>query len=141
QDFAAICIPAGGEWTVSDAVWRRLTLEAAKLTAVMDRIDEGPQRYGGSPDVCLVPLRLGAKPIGLLATAGPTIERATLDAIAALAAIAIERAQFLDERKAADLARQSEALKSALLASLGHVLRTPLTAIRVAAGNLQVQWP
>jgi two-component system, OmpR family, sensor histidine kinase KdpD len=35
------------------------------------------------------------------------------------------------------LARQSEEVKSALLASLGHNLRTPLTAIRVAAGNLQ----
>ena len=37
--------------------------------------------------------------------------------------------------------RQDEALKSALLASLGHDLRTPLTAIRVAAGNLQASWP
>jgi two-component system sensor histidine kinase KdpD len=35
------------------------------------------------------------------------------------------------------LARQGEELKSALLASLGHNLRTPLTAISVAAGNLQ----
>ena len=58
-----------------------------------------------------------------------------------LAAIAIERAQFLDERKTAELARQSEELKSALLASLGHDLRTPLTAIRVAASNLQATWP
>ena len=32
-------------------------------------------------------------------------------------------------------------LKSALLASLGHDLRTPLTAIRVAASNLQASWP
>jgi len=31
-------------------------------------------------------------------------------------------------------------LKSALLASLGHDLRTPLTAIRVAATNLQAAW-
>jgi two-component system sensor histidine kinase KdpD len=31
-------------------------------------------------------------------------------------------------------------LKSALLASLGHDLRTPLTAIRVAASNLQASW-
>jgi len=37
--------------------------------------------------------------------------------------------------------RPSEALKSALLASLGHDLRTPLTAIRVAASNLQASWP
>lgn len=55
-------------------------------------------------------------------------------------ALANERAQFLDERKASDLARQSEALKSALLASLAHNLRTPLTAIRVAASNLQASW-
>src|SRR6185436_9245060 len=32
-------------------------------------------------------------------------------------------------------------LKSALLASLSHDLRTPLTAIRVAADNLQSSWP
>jgi two-component system sensor histidine kinase KdpD len=91
--------------------------------------------------VSLVPLRLGAKPIGLLAAAGRPIETGTFDALAGIAAIAIERAQFLDERKRAELARQSEELKSALLASIGHDLRTPLTAIRVAASNLQASWP
>jgi two-component system sensor histidine kinase KdpD len=54
--------------------------------------------------------------------------------------MAIERAQFLDERKSAELTRQSEALKTTLLASLGHDLRTPLTAIRVAASNLKASW-
>ena len=53
---------------------------------------------------------------------------------------AIERAQFLDERKTAELARQSEELKSALLASISHDLRTPLTTIRIAASNLQASW-
>ena len=61
----------------------------------------------------------------------------TLDALAGVVAIAIERAQFLEERKAAELTRQSEELKTALLASLGHDLRTPLTAIRVAASNMK----
>ena len=51
--------------------------------------------------------------------------------------MAIERTRLLEDRRAAELARQSEELKSALLASLGHDLRTPLTAIRVAATNLQ----
>jgi two-component system sensor histidine kinase KdpD len=50
---------------------------------------------------------------------------------------AIERAEFVEARKAAEVARRSEELKSALLASIGHDLRTPLTAIRVAASNLQ----
>jgi len=64
----------------------------------------------------------------------------TSRSVCRVAAIAIERALLLEEKKAADLARQSEQLKSALLASLGHDLRTPLTAIRVAAGNLQSSW-
>ena len=54
-----------------------------------------------------------------------------------MVAIAIERASFLEERKVAELTRQSEELKTTLLASLGHDLRTPLTAIRIAASNIQ----
>jgi two-component system sensor histidine kinase KdpD len=57
-----------------------------------------------------------------------------------LARLLIERTQLLEDRRAAELARQSEELKSALLASLSHDLRTPLTAIRVAASNLQAAW-
>jgi len=56
------------------------------------------------------------------------------------AALADERLKLLEERKAAELARKSEEMKSALLASLAHDLRTPLTAIRVAATNLQAAW-
>jgi len=55
-------------------------------------------------------------------------------------ALAVERLQLLEERKGAELARKSEEMKSALLASLAHDLRTPLTAIRVAATNLQASW-
>ena len=84
----------------------------------------------------LVPLRVGTKPIGMLAAAGRPVEAGTLDTLAGVVAIAIERANLLEERKAGELTRQSEQLKTALLASLGHDLRTPLTAIRVAASNL-----
>ena len=52
-------------------------------------------------------------------------------------ALAIERVQFLEERKQAEIAKRSAEFKAALLASLAHDLRTPLTAIRVAAENLQ----
>jgi len=73
----------------------------------------------------------------LLAAAGRPIEAGTLDTLAGVVAIAIERAQFLEERKTAELTKQSEELKTALLASLGHDLRTPLTAIAVAATNIK----
>src|SRR5262245_7220805 len=54
-----------------------------------------------------------------------------------LARLLVERTDLLEERRIAELRRQSEELKSALLASLSHNLRTPLTAIQVAASNLQ----
>ena len=38
---------------------------------------------------------------------GRPLEPGTFDAVAGIAAIALERAQFLDERKSAELARQS----------------------------------
>ena len=66
-----------------------------------------------------------------------TFAPGTLDALGGVAAIAIERVQLLDARQAGELTRQSDELKTALLASLGHDLRTPLTAIRIAASNLQ----
>lgn len=40
----------------------------------------------------------------------------------------------------AELARHSAELKSSLLASLGHDLKTPLTALTVAANNLHASW-
>ncbi len=41
------------------------------------------------------------------------------------------------ETQAAEIARQSDALKSALLQSVSHDLRTPLATIRAAAGSLR----
>lgn len=55
-------------------------------------------------------------------------------------ALAIEREHLLEERKEAELVRRSGELKSALLASLSHDLKTPLTAVTVAANNLKASW-
>jgi two-component system, OmpR family, sensor histidine kinase KdpD len=139
--YVAIGVPHGAEWLVFEAGSQRLTPDPSEWSAALRRVEDGQAPATSALAVRFVPLTLGAKPIGLLGVAGRSSERETLDAIAGLAAIAIERAQFLDDRKAGDLARQSEALKSALLASLGHDLRTPLTAIRIAASNLQASWP
>ena len=49
---------------------------------------------------------------------------------------AVVRDHLAAEATAAEVARQSEALKSALLDSVSHDLRTPLAAIRATAGNL-----
>jgi len=152
-DFAAICLPAGAAWEIHPAGSLDLALDSHQLSRVFGsaertlEFDARARAYSGHQTmvidgraVHLVPLRFGTKAVGLLAAAGRAVDPGTLDALAGVVAIAIERAQFLEERKGAELARQSEELKSALLASLGHDLRTPLTAIWVAASNLQASW-
>jgi two-component system sensor histidine kinase KdpD len=151
--YVAVCLPQSDEWKIFSAGGLDLSVEPHQLdlafggTTSALEFDARARTYSGHREVMatgrvvrLVPLRLGMKPIGLLAAGGRAIDPGTLDAIAGVTAIAIERAQFLADRKSAELARQGEELKSALLASLGHDLRTPLTAIRVAATNLQASW-
>ena len=48
-----------------------------------------------------------------------------------------ELARLLSEREAGEAAKRRAELASALLKSMGHDLRTPLTAIEIAAVNLQ----
>ena len=149
-EFAAICRPSPTGWDVRHAGTIDLPLASEAFAAAFAgaertlEFDAYARAYAGhvtlsidGRTVHVVPLRLGTRPVGLLAAAGRDVEPGTLDALAGVVAIAIERAQFLEERKAAELARQSEELKSALLASIGHDLRTPLTTIRIAAANLQ----
>ncbi len=57
------------------------------------------------------------------------------------ARLAVERAQLLQEREAAEVQRQRGELASTLLASLSHDLKTPLTAIRMAVENLRGDLP
>jgi two-component system sensor histidine kinase KdpD len=134
-DYAAICLPGADGWDIAAGGALSVSLHPAELSRAFNsnqRMDSGP--------VTIVPLRLGAKPIGLLAISGRTPEAGALDALGGMAAIAIERAHFLEELKSVELAKQREELKSALLASIGHDLRTPLTAIGIAASNLQASW-
>jgi two-component system, OmpR family, sensor histidine kinase KdpD len=49
---------------------------------------------------------------------------------------ALERDRLAEEATSAEVARRSEAAKSALLDSVSHDLRTPLASIRAAAGSL-----
>jgi two-component system sensor histidine kinase KdpD len=151
--FVAICLPAPDGWTIHRSAAADPPLDPARLSAAFAAVDRQlefdarARAYSGHQTLTadgvpihLVPLRFGTAAVGLLAASGGAVDRGTLDALAGVVAIAVERAQFLEERKAAELAAQSEDLKSALLASLGHDLRTPLTAIRIAASNLQAEW-
>jgi two-component system sensor histidine kinase KdpD len=148
--FVALAVPRDGDWDVYQAGGRPIAIDTHQLASAYAtaqatlEFDAYARTYAGHRTmtvdgeiVRLVPLRLGTKPIGVLAAAGRPVEAGTLDTLAGVVAIAIERAHFLEERKAGELTRQSEQLKTALLASLSHDLRTPLTAIRIAASNIK----
>jgi two-component system, OmpR family, sensor histidine kinase KdpD len=59
-----------------------------------------------------------------------------VDALAALAALAIDLHQALENETRAEASRQSEALRSAVLDGLAHEFKTPLTAIHTVSSGL-----
>ncbi|UIP06347.1 ATP-binding protein [Erythrobacter sp. SDW2] len=59
-----------------------------------------------------------------------------LQSLAALIGVAVERCLLLDEVAEARTAARSEELKDAILSSVSHDLRTPITVIETAAGAL-----
>lgn len=150
----AICLPADDGWRIHQSGGEEVHVAPDTLNNALAQargtleFDAHQRAYGGhitvaegGDSVLLLPLRHGTKAIGLLAAVAPTLELGTLDAVAGVVAIAIERTQFLDEREAAELVRQKAELGAMLLASLSHDLRTPLTAIRVAVENLRDEMP
>src|SRR5436309_1021352 len=83
-----------------------------------------------------LPVRLGVRPIGSLGISGVQLSRQTVEAIGTLVAIAIERARAVEELGQTEAERQSERLKSALLDSITHDFRTPLTSMKAAVTGL-----
>jgi two-component system sensor histidine kinase KdpD len=83
-----------------------------------------------------LPVRMGVKPIGSLGISGAKLSRQTVDAIGSLIAIAIERARAVEQLGESEADRQGERLKSALMDSIAHDFRTPLTSIKAAVTTL-----
>ncbi|MCU1716956.1 sensor histidine kinase [Pseudomonas sp. 5P_3.1_Bac2] len=89
-----------------------------------------------------LPLLSEEGPLALLAVSPanqadlPPERRRLLTALAQPMAQALQRAQLAEELEAARLHGQTEELRSALLASVSHDLRTPLTAMRGSIDSL-----
>ncbi|MGA7523156.1 MAG: ATP-binding protein [Acidobacteriaceae bacterium] len=87
----------------------------------------------------ILPLQLGMRSLGALAMTQAEYAPSIYESIGNLLAIALERAAALERSSRLEASRQSERLRSALLDSITHDLRTPLTAIRAAATTLVSQ--
>jgi two-component system, OmpR family, sensor histidine kinase KdpD len=89
--------------------------------------------------VRIIPLSLGMRSLGALALTDSEYSQQIYEAIGGLVAIALERAAAVERSSRLEAWRQGESLRSALLDSVTHDLRTPLTAIRAAATTLSSQ--
>ena len=85
---------------------------------------------------CYGPVRLGMKSIGSFGISGAPLTRQTLEAVGTLLGIAIERTRAVEQLSRTEADRQSERLKSALLDSITHNFRTPLTSIKASVTSL-----
>jgi two-component system, OmpR family, sensor histidine kinase KdpD len=105
--------------------------EKMKTAFLRDELTIEPQQ-----SVYFVPVRLGVRAIGSLGISGARLSRQTLDAVSSLVAIAIERARAVEQLSQTEAERQGERLKSALLDSVTHDFRTPLTSMKAAVTSL-----
>ena len=86
--------------------------------------------------VSYVPLRLGMRTVGALGVTGDELSRGTLDALGSLAGLAIERARALEALSKNRAEQEHERLRTALLDSVTHEFRTPLTSIKASVTTL-----
>jgi two-component system sensor histidine kinase KdpD len=102
-----------------------------------------PERRKPTGEAYHVGIEAGGRTLGSLWAlrrrddGGPdATETRLLAAVADLVGQALEQDRLAAAARDADIARESDALKSALLDSVSHDLRTPLASIRAAAGSL-----
>jgi two-component system sensor histidine kinase KdpD len=83
-----------------------------------------------------VPSKSGSSVVAVLILVSDQPETESMGAIGSLVALALERARLLNEVQLKESLKQSDKLKSALLASVSHNLRTPLTSIRASIESI-----
>ena len=134
---AAVYLDAKRKLYYSDADVQAV-IPKDELKAVSSRGEPFTDREAGR---FFMPLRMGARSIGVVAILGPLLSRETMEAIAGLVAIAIERTGTMERLTKSEASRESDRLRSLLLDSITHEFRTPLTSIKGSAEVLLSEAP
>jgi two-component system sensor histidine kinase KdpD len=141
QSRVVILLPEDGQMTIKGSYPPEDTLGAAEQLAALWARDHGEPAGRHSEtlpnaEMLFLPMKTGQGIVGVLgvqrenssAPFDPS-ERRMLDALIDQAAVAIERANLNEEMRAARVLAETEKLRSALLSSISHDLRTPLSSI------------
>jgi two-component system sensor histidine kinase KdpD len=106
-------------------------------------LDDGASATAAHPQrLRMLPLQVSSRQVGILqilSKPGDTLPEADERLLVTLAngiALALEQHRLASEEREAFLAKESDRLKSVLLSSVSHDLRTPLAGIKAASSSL-----
>ena len=103
------------------------------------RLDRTPLELPGVVGFTAVTLQSVAGPPGVLAVAGRELDggdRRRLAAFAGQAVLAIERARLVEETTKSQALEEVDRVRSTLMSSVSHDLRTPLASIKASVSDL-----
>ncbi len=127
---AAVYISAKDQIYRSDSVRHEISLDQLKDGVRSELMFDSTRLLG------VFPLRMGARTVGSFGISGALPSRETMEAVGSLIATAIERANAVERLTRTEASRESERLRSALLDSVTHEFRTPLTSIKASITTL-----
>ena len=107
-------------------------LDVDQLKSIIAR---GEPMVDSARNLSYTPLKMGVRTVGAIGVAG-NLSRQTLAAMGSLIAIAVERANAVETLARSEGAREGERLRSAILDSVTHEFRTPLTSIKASITSL-----
>ncbi|WP_432831071.1 ATP-binding protein [Dactylosporangium sp. CA-092794] len=114
---------SGVAWQTGQPAW------IPDISAVNSRLNAPSLAKHGLRVGLAIPIRDGTGVTGTLSFFGDAAEEPEQSLIALLSGIAAHVGQFLERRRAEDLAKQLARTKDEFIALVGHELRTPLTSI------------
>ncbi|WP_029554865.1 sensor histidine kinase KdpD [Xanthobacter sp. 91] len=142
-------LPEDGALTVKAGYPPEDAIDAADLAAANWTYENNRPAGRGADTLpgarrLFLPMHTGRGAVGVVGIdkdkEGPPLspeERRLLDALADQAALAVERANLVSDVEKARLDAETDRLRSALLTSISHDLKTPLASILGAAGTLK----
>jgi two-component system, OmpR family, sensor histidine kinase KdpD len=144
-----LLLPENGTLRVESAYPPEDMLDDADLAAAKWSFENNRAAGRGSETLpgakrLFLPMRTGRGAIGVIGIdsdkTGPWLtpdQRRLLDALADQAALAIERVQLVEDMDRVQRTAETERLRTALLTSISHDLKTPLASVLGSAGTLR----
>jgi len=129
---AAIYLLARDDIYRSDSERQEIPVEDLRNASARGELLLDPGRR-----LVVTPLRMGFRTVGAFGITGEVPSRQTLEAVGSMIATAIERARAVENLAHSTATQESDRLRSALLDSVTHEFRTPLTGIKASVTTLR----